>query len=203
MRILQKDISKINFTKSDGLVPAVVQDYISQKVLMVAYMNEEALKATIESGKVTFFSRSKGRLWTKGETSGNFLHLKKILHDCDYDTLLIKVDPVGPACHTGADTCFDEINRGGFLARLQRIIEERKANPQEGSYTNRLFQKGINKIAQKVGEEAVELVIEAKDQNNDLFLNEASDLLYHFLVLLTEKGFALEDVEEILRERHK
>ena len=197
------DINKIDFTKGNGLVPAIIQDHISRQVLMLGYMNEASLKHTLETGKVTFFSRSKGRLWTKGETSGNFLHLKSIKVDCDGDTLLVRVDPVGPACHTGADTCFDESNDHFSLQHLQAIIENRRDQPQQGSYTTKLFKKGINKIAQKVGEEAVELVIEAKDNNEDLFLNEAADLMFHYLVLLAHRGYQLKDVEGILAERHK
>ncbi len=197
------DISKINFKKGNGLVPAIVQDQQTHKVLMLGYMNAEAVQATLDSGKVTFFSRSKNRLWTKGETSGHFLMLKSIDIDCDQDTLLVKANPVGPACHTGADTCFKENNRSAFVRELENVIHHRKKNPVEGSYTNRLFDTGINKIAQKLGEEAVELIIEAKDADDRLFLNEAADLLYHYLVLLADRGFKLEDVENILAERHK
>lgn len=189
----------------DGLVPAIVQDNQTDKVLMLGFMNQEALDRTTQDGKVTFFSRSKGRLWTKGEESGNFLLLKSIAVDCDQDTLLIKADPLGPVCHTGADTCWDEKNhKEDFLAILEETIEDRKlhANP-EGSYVASLFQKGINKIAQKVGEEAVELVIESKDQHDKLFLNEAADLLFHYLILLNAKGYSLEDVTDILKQRHK
>jgi phosphoribosyl-AMP cyclohydrolase / phosphoribosyl-ATP pyrophosphohydrolase len=195
---------KIDFDKyTDGLVPAIVQDANTSFVLMLGFMNAAALDKTNELGKVTFFSRSKQRLWTKGEESGNFLLLKQILVDCDNDTLLIKATPVGPVCHTGADTCFSEKNiPAGFTAYLETVIADRKKNPSEGSYTSSLFAKSINKIAQKVGEEAVELVIEAKDDNPDLFLGEAADLLFHYLVLLQAKGFALADVETVLRERH-
>ncbi|MEM6724579.1 MAG: bifunctional phosphoribosyl-AMP cyclohydrolase/phosphoribosyl-ATP diphosphatase HisIE [Bacteroidota bacterium] len=194
----------MDFDKQNGLVPAVIQDATTDKVLMLGYMNPEAYEKTKQEGRVTFFSRSKNRLWTKGETSGNFLEVVSIAEDCDEDTLLIKVHPVGPVCHTGSDTCFDEVNQGiGFLARLEGLIQDRKANPQEGSYTNRLFEKGINKIAQKVGEEAVELVIEAKDDNRDLFKGEAADLLYHLLVLLTEKGIPMVEIVELLQERHQ
>jgi len=196
-------IEELDFAKGDGLIPVIIQDDKTDKVLMLAYMNSEAYTKTISEGKVTFFSRSKERLWTKGETSGNFLNVVQIISDCDNDTLLIKVDPVGPACHTGADTCFDEENVGkSFIHQLEGVILDRQANPKEGSYTNHLFGKGINKIAQKVGEEAVELVIEAKDDNKDLFMGEAADLMYHYLVLLAEKGYRLEEVEEVLRERH-
>ena len=170
---------------------------------MLGFMNEEAYQKTLREKKVTFFSRTKQRLWTKGETSGNFLEVVDILLDCDQDTLLIKANPTGPVCHTGADTCFFEKNDSWNLSSLEAVIQDRKANPVKGSYTTSLFESGINKVAQKVGEEAVELVIEAKDDNKDLFLNEAADLMYHYLVLLTEKGFALEDVIEILRKRHK
>jgi phosphoribosyl-ATP pyrophosphohydrolase/phosphoribosyl-AMP cyclohydrolase len=193
----------INFSKSDGLVPCVVQDAKTNIVLMLGFMNEEAYQKTVREKRVTFFSRSKQRLWTKGETSGNFLELQEILIDCDEDTLLIKANPVGPVCHTGADTCFNEKNESWNLLTLESIIQDRKTNPVKGSYTNSLFESGINKIAQKVGEEAVELVIESKDDNKDLFLNEAADLMYHYLVLLTQKGFSLKDVLEILKRRHK
>lgn len=196
----------VNFEKSpDGLVPAVIQDHLTEKVLMLGYMNQEALNQTQQEGKVTFFSRSKGRLWTKGEESGNFLLVKKIAIDCDQDTLLIKAEPLGPVCHTGADTCWNEINhREDFLVCLEEIIEQRKlAGDVEGSYVARLFGKGINKIAQKVGEEAVELVIEAKDHDDNLFLSEAADLLFHYLILLNAKGFNLQDVTNVLKGRHK
>jgi phosphoribosyl-ATP pyrophosphohydrolase/phosphoribosyl-AMP cyclohydrolase len=196
---------KIDFKKyKDGLVPAIVQDDVTNKVLMLAFMNEEALAKTQELQKVTFFSRSRNRLWTKGEESGNFLLLKDIKVDCDNDTLLLKATPVGPVCHTGADTCWDEKNVStDFLFMLEQIISDRKNNPSEKSYTSSLFAKGINKIAQKVGEEAVELVIEAKDNDADLFKNEAADLLFHYLILLKAKGFQLEDIIAILKERHK
>ncbi len=187
----------------DKLIPVIVQDASTNKVLMLGYMNEAAYNKTMVEEKVTFFSRSKQRLWTKGETSGNFLLLKEILHDCDNDCILIKVNPAGPVCHTGADTCFNETNEGSFLYQLEKIIRSRKETKQEGSYVNSLFEKGINKIAQKVGEEAVEVVIEAKDDNDELFKNEAADLLFHFLILLNAKGFSLTDVEQILRLRHK
>ena len=193
----------INFKKGDGLVPAIIQDNSTLQVLMVGYMNEEAYEQTVREGKVTFFSRSKNRLWTKGETSGNFLIVKEITTDCDNDALLVKVDPEGPVCHTGRFSCFGEEVSKGFVYRLEDIISERIEGNAEGSYTNKLFKKGINKVAQKVGEEAVELVIEAKDDNIDLFKNEAADLLYHFLILLKTKNVAFEDVEEVLRDRHK
>lgn len=197
----------LDFSKGNGLIPAIIQDALTDKVLMLGYMDQSALNKTLSEGKVTFFSRSKQRLWTKGETSGNFLLLKEIRKDCDKDALLIKASPVGPVCHTGADTCFEEINQKNnhmdFLKELQSIIQQRKENPKEGSYTTSLFERGINKIAQKVGEEAVELIIEAKDEDTDLFLNEAADLMYHYLVLLTAKGHGLEEVVEVLEKRHK
>ena len=196
-----KDLN-INFSKLNGLVPAIVQDARTNKVLMLGFMNEEAYKKTLLDKRVTFYSRSKQRLWTKGETSGNFLELVDILIDCDQDTLLVKAYPKGPACHTGADTCFNETNDDWNLSSLEAIIKDRKANPQKGSYTNKLLDSGINKVAQKVGEEAVELVIEAKDDNKDLFLGEASDLLYHYLVLLTAKGYTLDEVLDVLKKRH-
>ena len=189
---------------SKGLLPAIVQDSRTGKVLMLGFMNEEALQKTRDEGKVTFYSRSKERLWTKGETSGNFLRVQSIATDCDNDTILIKSMPDGPACHTGADTCWDEKNdyTYSFLHQLERVIADRRINPKPGSYTNLLFEKGLNKIAQKLGEEAVEVVIEAKDQNSDLFKNEAADLLFHFLVLLNEKKISLNEVLEVLEERH-
>jgi len=188
----------------NGLVPAVIQDAVTMKVLMVGFMNEEALKKTTEEGKVTFFSRSKNRLWTKGETSGNFLYVKDIVADCDNDTLLISTDPAGPVCHRGTETCFDKTKSSkGFVYRLEKIINQRIDENAENSYTNKLYRKGINKVAQKVGEEAVELVIEAKDENDELFKNEAADLLYHYLILLKAKGFRFEDIEEVLERRHK
>ena len=195
---------KIDFAKySDGLIPAIIQDNKTNKVLMLGFMNEEALHKTVSLGKVTFYSRSKKRLWTKGEQSGNFLSLIEIIEDCDHDTLLIKADPAGPVCHTGADTCFGETNTRDFLQTLSDQIRERFDDRSRNSYTSNLFEKGINKVAQKVGEEAIELVIEAKDDNNDLFLNEAADLLYHYMVLLQAKGFSIEDVKKVLAGRHK
>lgn len=196
---------KIDFAKySDGLVPAIVQDANTNKVLMLGFMNEEAFDKTTELGKVSFYSRSKNRLWTKGEESGNFLLLKEIKTDCDNDTLLIKAEPVGPVCHTGADTCWNEKNQNdNFLLELENVISNRKNNPSEKSYTSSLFAKGINKVAQKVGEEAVELVIEAKDNNEALFKNEAADLLFHYLILLQAKGYKLNDIIDVLKERHK
>ncbi|SJZ50259.1 phosphoribosyl-ATP pyrophosphatase /phosphoribosyl-AMP cyclohydrolase [Chitinophaga eiseniae] len=196
---------QIDFEKSaDGLVPAIIQDAATGKVLMLGYMNREALDKTLADNKVTFYSRSKKRLWTKGEESGNFLLLQDLMVDCDSDTILIKANPVGPVCHTGADTCWNEVNNSNdFLARLESIITDRKNNPSDKSYTSQLFARGINKVAQKVGEEAVEVVIEAKDDNDELFLNESADLLYHYLVLLQAKGFTLADVIKVLKERHK
>ncbi len=198
---------KIDFKKSpDNLVPAIVQDIETRQVLMLGYQNEDAFEKTLELKKVTFFSRSKQRLWTKGEESGNFLELKDYKIDCDYDTILYYVTPHGPTCHKGDDTCWAEINveQFGFLSHLENTIEERKNNSSgDKSYVASLFEKGINKIAQKVGEEAIETVIEAKDDNEELFLNESADLLFHYLVLLQAKGFKLEDVAKVLKERHK
>lgn len=198
---------ELDFSKSpDGLLPAIVQDSVTGKVLMLGYMNADALKQTEETGKVTFFSRSKSRLWVKGETSGNFLLLKSIQADCDLDTLLIQAVPVGPVCHTGSATCFEDSNEGKalFLNYLQKeIIRQRKNQPSDSSYTSKLFERGINKVAQKVGEEAVEVVIEAKDNNNDLFRNEVADLLFHLLILLEQKNVDLDEVIDVLRERHK
>jgi len=196
----------LNFDKNgDGLIPAVIQDADSQSVLMLGYMNKEAYEKTVSEKKVTFFSRTRQKLWTKGETSGNFLNVIDILEDCDNDTLLVKVRPEGPVCHTGDDTCFNEVNspKMEFLYHLENVINNRKKSPVEGSYTNRLFEKGVNKIAQKVGEEAVELVIEAKDDNEELFLGEAADLMYHYIVLLAQKGYKLDDVVSVLEKRHK
>lgn len=195
---------KIDYSKyADGLVPAIVQDYDTDKVLMMGFMNEAALHKTEELGRVTFYSRSKQRLWTKGEESGNFLELKSIAVDCDNDTLLIKAHPKGPVCHTGADTCWMEKNHNSnFLNYLEDIIALRKKASVEESYVARLFAKGMNKMAQKVGEEAVELVIEAKDNNEALFLNEAADLMFHYLILLNAKGYKLDNVVEILKQRH-
>jgi phosphoribosyl-ATP pyrophosphohydrolase/phosphoribosyl-AMP cyclohydrolase len=196
------DITKLDFKKSNGLIPCIVQDEVTHNVLMLGYMNEEALQKTITEKKLTFFSRTKQRLWTKGETSGNYLNLVSIDQDCDNDTLLIKAQPMGPTCHTGTDTCFGKKNEGNGLSFLERIIHDRKKNPKQGSYTNMLLDSGINKIAQKVGEEAIELVIEAKDNNKDLFLNEAADLMYHYLLLLAAKGHNLQDVVTVLKQRH-
>lgn len=202
MTITQENISTVNFSKGDGLVPAIIQDASTRVVLMQGYMNEEALKVTLEGGKVTFFSRSKNRLWTKGESSENYLHLVEVKTDCDHDSLLITARPDGPTCHTGTDSCWGEDNQGEFLNHLERVIQDRRDNPSDKSYTTSLFRKGINKVAQKVGEEAVELVIEAKDDDRDLFLGEAADLMYHYIVLLAAKGYTLEDVREVLRRRH-
>jgi len=195
----------IDFQKSDGLVPAIIQDQFTSKVLMLGYMNEEALVKTNETGKVTFFSRTKNRLWTKGEESGNFLMVKEVLVDCDNDTLLIKVNPVGPVCHTGSDTCWNESNAGdfGFINYLQGVVQNRFVEMPEGSYTTSLFKKGLNRMAQKVGEEAVETVIEATNGTEEGFLYEASDLLYHLIVLLTSKGYSLDDLGRELKKRHK
>ena len=198
----------IDFEKGGGLVPAIVQDAVTRKVLMLGYMNEEAYRLTLDRGLVTFFSRSRNRIWTKGETSGNFLQLREMLADCDGDTLLVKAIPSGPVCHTGADTCFGEENEPSeisspeFLFYLESVIRDRRSNPVEGSYTNHLFSRGLNKIAQKVGEEAVELVIEAKDDDKSLFLGEAADLMYHFLVLLAQKDYTLSEVIDVLKARH-
>lgn len=195
---------KVNFSKSNGLVPAIIQDACTHKVLMLGYMNAESLQRTLDEGKVTFYSRSKKRLWTKGEESGHFLMMESVSVDCDQDTLLIMARPAGPVCHTGSDTCFgDQNTNDNFLIELENTIIDRNQNPKESSYTTELFQKGINRVAQKVGEEAVELVIEAKDRNEELFLNEAADLLYHYLVLLVAKGYVLEDVMEVLKKRHQ
>ncbi len=195
-----------NFDKSpDGLLPAVIQDQWTGKVLMLGYMNAEALEKTQAEGKVTFFSRSKNRLWTKGETTKNYLLVNDISLDCDQDTLLIKATPQGPTCHTGSDTCWNDTNKNKvlFISQLSRIIKDRKNNPSAKSYTTSLFNKGINKIAQKVGEEAVELVIEAKDDNKDLFLGEAADLLFHYLILLEAKDIELDEVIDTLLKRHQ
>jgi phosphoribosyl-ATP pyrophosphohydrolase/phosphoribosyl-AMP cyclohydrolase len=199
------DFNKQGGTIQSGLIPAIIQDAKTDKVLMLGYMNQEALEKTEKERIVTFFSRSKQRLWTKGETSNNFLHVVDIMKDCDEDTLLIKVNPDGPTCHTGADTCWNEKNepgQAGWLNHLKAIIRDRKNNPSEKSYTASLFEKGTNKIAQKVGEEAVELVIEAMDSNDDLFKDEAADLLFHYLVLLEQRGIDFDAIIDVLRERH-
>ena len=196
---------KLDFEKMGGLIPAIIQDDQTNKVLMLGFMNPEALKKTQETGKVTFFSRSKNRLWTKGEESGNFLNVVSIAEDCDQDTLLIKVHPVGPVCHTGADTCFNETNEEDimFLKYLQDFIERRRQEMPEGSYTTSLFNKGLARMAQKVGEEAVETVIEAMSGNDERLIYEASDMLYHLIVLLTSKGYRIEDLSRELQKRHK
>ena len=193
----------IKFDKNTGLVPVIIQDYLNLKVLMLGYMNQDAFDKTLQEKRVTFFSRSKNRLWTKGESSGNFLELMDWKLDCDNDTILIKAKPLGPTCHKGTTTCFAEETDKGFLYELQQTISEKIDNNDENSYTNELYKRGINKVAQKVGEEAVELVIEAKDNNDELFLNEAADLLYHYLILLKAKGFTIEDVEKVLNSRSK
>lgn len=201
-----REISQLDFDKMEGLIPAIIQDAETQNVLMLGFMNSEALAKTQVSGKVTFFSRSKNRLWTKGEESGNFLNVVSIGVDCDNDTLLIKVNPVGPVCHTGSDTCFDETNTNSeilFLSYLQDFIDRRKIEMPEGSYTTSLFQKGTSKIAQKVGEEAVETVIGAMANDDENFIYETGDLLYHLVVLLSHKGYRIEDIVKELRKRHK
>ena len=192
---------KINFNTADGLVPVIIQNHLTQQVLMLGYMNQDAFDKTEKEGKVTFFSRSKNRLWTKGETSGNFLLVKEIQLDCDMDALLIKAEPIGPTCHTGSTSCFNEETSKGYLYSLEETISQRIDSDDEKSYTNQLFKQGINKVIQKVGEEAIELVIEAKDDNEELFKNEAADLLYHFLILLKYKNIKLEKVEQILASR--
>jgi len=196
-------MESIDFEKGNGLVPAVIQDNTTLQVLMVGYMNKEALEKTEAEGKVTFFSRSKNRLWTKGETSGNFLFVKEITADCDHDSILIRVSPAGPVCHTGNQSCFGEESSKGFIYQLENIVNQRITDNIKDSYTNKLFRKGINKVAQKVGEEAVELVIEAKDNNAELLKNEAADLLYHLLILLKAKNISFSEIEEILQTRHK
>lgn len=195
----------LDFEKVGGLIPAIIQDNETSKVLMLGYMNKEALAKTQETGKVTFFSRTKNRLWTKGEESGNFLNVVSIKDDCDHDTLLIKVNPVGPVCHTGADTCFEETNKEDllFLKYLQHFIEKRYKEMPEGSYTTSLFQSGINRMAQKVGEEALETVIEACNGTDDRLIYEAADMLYHLIVLMTSKGLSIEDLAVELQKRHK
>ena len=193
----------LDFNKNkDGLVPAIIQDNTTHKVLMLGYLSKESLSLTLSTGVVHFYSRTKQRIWKKGEESGNELNVVSIKEDCDIDTLLIKVNPVGPVCHKGDDTCFEEINKSeNFIDKLEAIIEDRKKNPSESSYISNLFKKGSNKIAQKVGEEAVELVIEAKDDNDDLFLNESADLLFHYLILLQQKNYKIKDVLNVLKSR--
>ncbi|MCY1720495.1 bifunctional phosphoribosyl-AMP cyclohydrolase/phosphoribosyl-ATP diphosphatase HisIE [Prolixibacteraceae bacterium Z1-6] len=201
-----KNISQVDFNKMDGLVPAIIQDAETQMVLMLGFMNKEALAKTQEIGKVTFFSRTKDRLWTKGEESGNFMNVVSMAIDCDNDTLLIKVNPVGPVCHKGTDTCFDESNSASeiqFLSYLQDFIDKRKAEMPEGSYTTSLFQKGTRKITQKVGEEAVETIIGAMANDDENLIYEAGDLLYHLIVLLAHKGYRIEDIVRELKKRHK
>ena len=196
----------INFTKyADGLVPAIVQDVNTKNVLMLGFMNQEAIDATLSQQKVTFFSRTKNRLWTKGEESGNFLNYISMEIDCDNDSLLILANPIGPVCHKGTDTCWGTENKNdlSFLANLEQVIAHRQTAAPDSSYVASLFAKGMNKIAQKVGEEAVEMVIEAKDNNDDLFLDESADLLFHYLILLRAKGFSLTDIVKVLKERHK
>ena len=195
----------IKYDISTGLIPAIIQDASTKNVLMLGYMNQEAYEKTLASGKVTFFSRSKQRLWTKGEESGHFLDLVDLKNDCDNDTLLISVNPIGPTCHTGSEHCWgmDKGQRFGVLSTLETVIKDRKENQAEDSYVASLFKKGINKIAQKVGEEAVEVVIEAKDDNEELFLDESADLLFHYLILLQAKGFRLNDIVNVLKNRHK
>lgn len=196
----------LNFDKNTGLIPAIIQDVITKNVLMLGYMNQESFDETLATKKVTFYSRSKQRLWTKGEESGNYLYLVDVKNDCDNDTLLIRANPQGPTCHKGSDTCWDENNDSsfGFLTDLENVIKQRKENADsEVSYVASLFKKGINKIAQKVGEEAVEVVIEAKDDNEELFLNESADLLFHYLILLQAKGYQLNDIVDVLKNRHK
>lgn len=201
---MQELIEKIDFEKGDGLVPAVIQDVRTGVVLMLGYMNAEAITKTVETKQVTFFSRTKNRLWTKGETSGNFLELKSIQLDCDNDSLLVKVKPVGEVCHKGYDTCWQDQNKEqfSFIYDLEKVVQDRKANPSEKSYTTSLLNRGINKVAQKVGEEAVELVIESKDDNEELFRNEFADLLYHLTVLLAAKDFTWQQMIDTLKERH-
>ena len=198
---------ELNFQKMNGILPAVIQDASNYRVLMLGFMNEEAYHKTLKEKRVTFYSRSKNRLWTKGESSGNFLEVRDVIFDCDKDTLLIKVKPKGPVCHMGNETCFREdgaiMSNFSFLQELEEIINQRKGSPQENSYTAQLFREGINRIAQKVGEEAVELVIAAKESDEENFKNEAADLLFHFMLLLRQKNFTLADVEEVLKKRHR
>ena len=194
---------KPDFNKTNGLIPVIIQDEVSLQVLMLGYMNQEAYEKTLSEKKVTFFSRSKNRLWTKGETFGNLLWVKEIKLDCDNDTLLVLAKADGPTCHKGTISCFNTQHAKGFLYRLEETISQRIDQNIEGSYTNELYRRGINKVAQKVGEEAVELVIEAKDNNYELFKNEAADLMYHYLILLKAKGFTLEEIEEVLKAREK
>lgn len=203
MQVTSENFLTLDFPKQDGLLPAIVQDAHTRRVLMQGYMDREALEKSLQSGQVTFYSRSKNRLWTKGESSGNFLEVVSITADCDLDSLLVKALPQGPTCHTGSDTCWGETNEEDFLSTLERIIQSRRDSPSADSYTSRLLARGINKVAQKVGEEAIELVIEAKDDDRDLFLGEAADLLYHYLILLAAKGYTLEEVKAVLRARNQ
>ena len=200
---MESTIDNLKSSFNKGLVPVIIQDNATLQVLMLGYMNEDAFEKTQQEKRVTFFSRSKNRLWTKGESSGNFLFVNDIQIDCDNDTILIKATPQGPTCHTGSTSCFKEETAKGFLYELQNTISERIDSDDENSYTNKLFKRGINKVAQKVGEEAVELIIEAKDNNDELFKNEAADLLYHLLILLKAKGMKLEEIEQVLKERSK
>lgn len=196
---------ELDFAKGDGLIPAIIQDVRTNKVLMLGYMNEESLEITRQKGLVTFWSRTRKKLWTKGETSGHFLKVQEIIPDCDRDTLLIKAVPLGPVCHTGSDTCFDEKNQEDpilFLKELARVIEDRKQHPVPGSYTDHLFRRGVNQIAKKVGEEAVETIIASKDADDEAFLGECADLVYHLMVLLSAKGHSIEDVASFLKGRH-
>ncbi|MEE1898541.1 bifunctional phosphoribosyl-AMP cyclohydrolase/phosphoribosyl-ATP diphosphatase HisIE [Flavobacterium rakeshii] len=194
---------KPDFNKTNGLIPVIIQNATTQQVLMLGYMNEEAFTKTKLEKRVTFYSRSRNELWTKGETSGNYLNVVSMSLDCDNDTILIQAKPAGPTCHTGTTTCFGEPNSKGFLYQLEEMISERIESDSDTSYTNTLFKRGINKVAQKVGEEAVELIIEAKDDNEELFKNEAADLLYHFLILLKAKSLNLTDIEKVLEARSK
>lgn len=204
MQITANNLTELAFSKTDGLLPAIVQDTSTRVVLMQGYMNAEAVQMTLATQQVTFFSRSKQRLWKKGESSGNVLEVVRIDADCDFDSLLIQARPTGPVCHTGSDTCWGATNESAdFLSHLEQTIHDRRDHPTATSYTTSLLQRGINKVAQKVGEEAVELVIEAKDDDKDLFMGEAADLMYHYLVLLAAKGYTLEEVKEVLRKRHK
>ncbi len=202
MNTINFTIEDINFNPSNGLVPVIVQDAVSCQVLMLGYMNREALQLTLSGDRLTFYSRSKKRLWLKGESSGNFLFWQSIYLDCDRDTLLVRANPKGATCHTGNYSCFNMDNNDGFIYQLDQIIADKISNNEQKSYTNKLYQKGVNKVAQKVGEEAVELILEAKDDNKELFLNEAADLLYHYLVLLKTKDYKLSHVEAVLRLRN-
>ena len=199
---MKKNTTDLNFNKLNGLIPAIIQDLKTKEVLMLGFMNQEAYEKTIKEEKVTFYSRTRNKFWTKGETSGNYLNVKEIIPDCDNDTLLILVEPRGPVCHTGTKSCFNLQKQTFDLNYLQQVIDKRRIEMPEESYTTKLFEKGINKIAQKVGEEAVELIIESKDNDKELFLNEAADLIYHLLVLLSVKNHSIQDVINVLGERH-